>query len=392
MLERVVGARGLPVRRDVPSRELDRPGMLARIKQQVEHDMPMDVVAEQGEVLAALELVPPDYDFVAGTYRLIEGQIAGFYMPDDGTMYLATDLSDAEAEETLAHELVHALQDQSYNLDKLIAYVPGQSDRIGAAHSLAEGDAMSAMLDVVLGSAFNVSEEALRRLFSFSTSLTSVGWTTPRVLQESLTVPYTDGFALVQALRRRGGWKAVDAVWSAPPATTEQLLHLDKLDAREPALAVPAPPVSALGEGFRVVLDDEMGEQSLRIVLQEWTSRERAARGAAGWGGDRYVVARRDMPGEKGRREVAVAWHIRFDTLADASEALAILVAHLGTACRQRPTLGPLVWKSRGLDIVFAAGPYERRGQVSSKGSGSCAAASKWADAILKGDPAAPRP
>ena len=58
------------------------------------------------------------------------------------------------------------------------------------------------------------------------------------MLQSSLTAPYVDGFALVQELRRRGGWPAVDKALKSLPATTEQLLHLDKLDAREAALAV----------------------------------------------------------------------------------------------------------------------------------------------------------
>jgi hypothetical protein len=106
------------------------------------------------------------------------------------------------------------------------------------------------------------------------------------VLQRSLTAPYADGLVLVQALRRRGGWPAVDAVWRALPDTTEQLLHLDELDAREPAKPVSAPPNARLGSGFHPALDEVMGEQSLRILLEEWTRRAEAASAAAGWGGD----------------------------------------------------------------------------------------------------------
>ena len=48
----------------------------------------------------------------------------------------------------------------------------------------------------------------------------------------------------VNALRRRslakrgvagGGWDAVDEAWRSPPTTTEQLLHMAKYDAHEPA-------------------------------------------------------------------------------------------------------------------------------------------------------------
>jgi len=215
MLDRVARVRGLPIRREVPIRILDRPAMLARIREQAAKDLPPEMLVNQGEALSAFGLVPPDFDFVAGMFRLIEGQIAGFYVPEDGTMYLADDLSEAEAEETLAHELVHALQDQSYGLAQMIKVAEGDGDRVTAAHALVEGDAMSAMLDVSVGSAFAVSEGALRRLLTLSTSMSAVGATSPRVLTSSLTAPYADGFGFVQGLRRRGGWKAVDAAYGA---------------------------------------------------------------------------------------------------------------------------------------------------------------------------------
>lgn len=383
MVERVAKARGLPVKREVKSRELARPAMLERIRAQVEKDQPMDVVARQGEILTALELVPPEYDFVAGTFRLIEGQIAGFYTPDDETMYLADDLSEREAEETLAHELVHALQDQSYKLGALLKYAPSDSDRLSAVHALAEGDAMSAMFDVTLGSAFKMSESALRRILAISTAMTVTGATTPRVLQSALAAPYADGYSFVQELRRRGGWKAVDAAWRALPETTEQLLHLDKFDTMEAALPVPSISVSALGDGYQQVLDDEMGEQGLRIVLETWTTLPSAKSGAAGWGGDRYFIARKEGPPGSGSEEVAAAWTLRFDTPADAAEAAAIVKKRFGTACRVRSGQGPITWAMQGDAIVLTAGPYERRGQTL-KGTGKCATATAWLASILK--------
>lgn len=390
MLERVSLSRGLPIRREVPVRVLDRPSMLVRIRAQATKDLPPDVLASQGEALAALGLVPPDFDYVAGVFRLIEAQIAGFYVPEDGTMYLVDDLDDAEAEETLAHELVHALQDQSYDLAKLIAFSEGDSDRVTAAHALAEGDAMSAMLDVSVGSAFAVSESALRRLLAISTSMSAVGATTPRALTSSLTAPYADGFAFVQGLRRRGGWRAVDGAYRTLPVTTEQLLHLDKLDAAEPALPVAPPSVGELGEGYRAVWNDVMGEQGLRIVLEDWAYRTTAKEGAAGWGGDRLVVARRDMGGSPERRLFAAGWHMKFDTANDAAEVVEILKVRFGAGpCSERPEMGPFVWRARGRDVVIAAGPYERVKGVA-KSAGGCGVTARWAEAMLRDGAAAP--
>jgi hypothetical protein len=303
-------------------------------------------------------------------------------------MYLVDDLDDAEAQETLAHELVHALQDQSYPLGPMLKYKPGESDRLAAAHALVEGDATSAMLDVVAGSAFNIDEALLRKLVAISTALSTVG-DTPRALQESLSVPYTDGFAFVQRLRRQGGWPAVDAVWRALPETTEQLLHPEKLASREAAIVIPPPPVDALGPGFRAVFDDVMGEQGLRIAFEDYGHRDAAAQAAAGWGGDRLVVARRDRPEAPDRPEFAVAWRLQFDTAADAKEAAKLLEGRFGRACRPRADLGPIVWTHRGSDVALAAGPYERAGRTA-KGTGSCATTRRWLEAVVKVKVAAP--
>ncbi|NUQ78731.1 MAG: hypothetical protein HUU21_34835 [Polyangiaceae bacterium] len=379
MLVRVARVRGLPILREVPIRILDRPAMLVRIREQVAKDLPPELLANQGEALSAFGIVPPDYDFAAGMFRLIEGQIAGFYVPDDGTMYLADDLDEAEAEETLAHELVHALQDQSYGLGQMIKVAEGDGDRVTAAHALAEGDAMSAMLDVSVGSAFAVSEAALRRLLALSTLMSPVGATTPRFLTSSLTAPYADGFAFVQALRERDDWRAVDAAYRALPVTTEQLLHLDKLDAREPGILVAVAPLGVLGEGYRAVWNDVMGEQGLRLVLEEWSHRTVAKEAAAGWGGDRMMVARR----EGDRRGFAAAWRLVFDTAKDAGEVAKVLRGKFGTACVDRPEVGGFAWKSRGREVVVAAGPYERAGRAA-KALGGCAVTERWAEAILK--------
>jgi hypothetical protein len=385
MLARVALARGLSVRRKVASQVLDRAQILSRIREHVDKEIPPDVVEHQGEVLAALELVPPTYDFVEGVYKLIQGRIAGFYEPADQTMYLADDLSDDEAEQTLAHELVHALQDQAYGLSPILKYVPGDSDRITAAHALIEGDATSAMLDVVAGSAFNISDTSLRRLLAVSTALSIEGITTPHILQATLTAPYADGFSFVQQRRAKGGWPAVEDSFRALPQTTEQLLHPDKFEAKEPAIPIPPPPIDALGGGFRAVLDDVMGEQGLRLMLEEWTKRARAEQAAAGWGGDRFVVARRDAATGSDRHEIAIGFRLAFDTAKDAGELSEILKDRFGAACLERPALGPFAWKRKGKEVAITAGPFERsRASRATKGTGSCAIADAWVNALLR--------
>ncbi|XYH97089.1 hypothetical protein ACMHYB_56510 [Sorangium sp. So ce1128] len=390
VLAHVAKARGLPVLREVRSQVLGRGEILKRVRAHVEREIPEGVLDHQREALAALELIPADYDFAGGMYRLLEGRIAGFYEPEDQTMYLVDDLSETEAEETLAHELVHALQDQSFSLGKLLRFKAGDSDRLAATHALVEGEAMSAMFDVLVGSAFQMDEATLRKLVAMSTALSSVG-DTPLVLQESLGAPYTDGFSFVQGLRRQGGWAAVDAAWRALPETTEQLLHPDKLAAREPAVEVAVPTAAALGPGFRVVFDDVMGEQALRIAFAAYAHRDAAIGAAAGWGGDRFAVVRRDDAQDPTRREFALAWRLRFDSAGDAAEAGKVIERRFGKACQRRAGLGPIAWTARGSDVAIVAGPYERRGGGEVSAVGTCAGAKTWLAEVMKAQAGASR-
>jgi hypothetical protein len=93
----------------------------------------------------------------------------------------------------------------------------------------------------------------------------------------------------------------------------------------------------------------------------------------------------KNSPGEPDRYEVAMAWHLRFDTEVDATEAAEIIEARFGKGCSPRPDLGPIAWRARGTAIAIAAGPFERRGNVA-KSAGACAIASKWVEATLKGE------
>lgn len=384
MLARVAAARGLPIRGPVTSRTLSREAVAALIRQHVERDVPIEAVVAQGEALALLGLVPAGYDFFEGSLALLSGRIAGFYEPADRTMYLVDDLGDEGAEETLMHELVHALQDQSFSIGPMLKFAPGEGDRLAAAHALIEGDATSAMLDLQLGSAFRLSDDRLRALLKLSSAVSSVAARTPQVLQNALAAPYVDGFALVKALRRRGGYAAVDEVFRRLPDTTEQVLHLDKLDAREPAIDVPAPAAPASLPGFQPIFEDVMGEQGLRIVLEEWAPRSAAERAAAGWGGDRYVVLEREDH-KSASRELTLAWHLTMDTAKDAAELAAVLAAHFGPGCGERAALGPLAWQAHDKDVVIVAGPY-RRSSTHTASSGSCKDAKPWALALVRGD------
>ncbi len=393
MLDRVSRLRSLPVRGDVRAATIDRATMVAQLKQNLREQIPAEVVHGQGEFLRAFGFLPPDYDFEAGLFRLLEGQLAGYYDPDLKAMFLMDDLSSSEADATLAHELVHALQDQHYDLAPRMRYRPDANDAQSALQSLAEGDATSAMMDYLLaeqgGTAEDLPDAMMEAQIAAGVMLSPELASCPGILRNSLMSPYLDGVRLVHALRRRGGWAAVDRVWQTPPATTEQLLHLDKLDAREAPEAVPPPSIEPLGPGWSVAYADVYGEQGVRLAFEEWMPRRVAARAAQGWAGDRAVLA----TSTTGTRRMA-AWRIRFDPhgapparSGEAREAFDAIVAAWGDAkkgarevCHPLPGGTALFALIRDRDVALVAAPAATD---SSPTSSSCAVARRWAAAIV---------
>lgn len=396
-LERVSRARGLPPKKSVPGVVLERSALIARVKSHIDREIPHDAIVDEGLVQQLLGFIPTRFDYEGATYALLEAQLAGFYEPADETMYMAGDLDDDNAFATLAHELVHALQDQYWDLAPRSKYVPGQDDRSSAFSALAEGDATSAMADVLLGqaragaTALDVPDElfAQQIIGGMSGGPTSGA---PHVMRMALAAPYIDGTLFIHALRRNGGWHDVNLAWDKPPETTEQVLHIDKWQAREPALTIPDPPFAALGSGWSVAEADTYGELGLRLSLGEWLGATAAAVLASGWGGDRGVLVKRGDA-------YAFAWHVRYDDAkpkasdtyaARAYSGLAPAILKLGLrhpktpngfVCVERHELGPLAVLRRARDLVILAGPAK----VAAKGwsaLGGCDEARRWATEI----------
>jgi hypothetical protein len=212
-----------------------------------------------------------------------------------------------------------------------------------------------------------------------------------------------DGLAFTNYLRRRGGFAAVDEAWRAPPLSTEQLLHPEKFLTRELPLVVQLPPGPAHAPELKERFHDVMGEQTLRLLFEEWLPARTAATSASGWGGDRLSAFADDA-----RKVWAIGWHLRFDSAAAAERAFTAFarsapLTERGTAqaqpddatrvsppgkhfnsaklCRQRHSQGPLALVRQGADVAATLGPFQRTG-VAVAPDPECSAALVWASAV----------
>ena len=90
---------------------------------------------------------------------------------------------------------------------------------------------------------------------------------------------------------RNGDFTLVDAAYENPPASTEQVMHIEKYDEGEaPVDTAAADPTETLGEGWEVLEREVMGEAFLQSLFWEALGGEEAQKAAAGWGGDSYLL------------------------------------------------------------------------------------------------------
>jgi len=225
-------------------------------------------------------------------------------------------------EAVLAHELVHALQDQHQDLDSLMRANLDRNDRANAAQAALEGHATLAMLEWQLGrlsgGAFEVEDlpdlagladaDLIRAGGLEMPALASA----PRILRESLLFPYVGGLRFTRARNRALGGRGAP-LGDALPVSTEQVLHPERslgADLDEPVpIRFAEPP-----EGWREIRADALGEFEARIWLDELLGNpDRAARAAEGWDGDRYRL----LEGPSGE---ALVWISTWDSRRDAAE------------------------------------------------------------------------
>ena len=371
-LEAMGKLRGLVPKHSVPCAVVSPAELLARVKEHVAREIPPDAIAAEGIAQKLFGFIPTSMDYEAAEYELLGGELAGYYEPANGTMYLASNLDAENATATLSHELVHALQDQYWDLRTRSVYVAGEDDRESALSALAEGDATSAM------EALTAAREGTgpRELDTPDAELTA-RWmegveagtprNTPHALRMSLVAPYIDGTLFVKGLRRRGGWAAVDEAWTTLPVTTEQILHPDKWRSHEPALLVADPPAPPSSSGLVRIESNTYGEQGLRLAFAEWMGAPLASVSASGWGGDRIAIYRH------ANDQVAMLWHVRFDDASSqhpaafasrAFDALASALPARGretlrtsqSFCVERAGNGVMALTRDGEDLLLAFG------------------------------------
>lgn len=324
LMPRLEQLSGLQRVRPITMRHQSRAELREYVQERLREEMPPEDLRGIKAAYAALGLVPDTLDLEQLLLDLYSEQVAGYYDPRTNAFYMVEGTPRDLLRPTLAHELVHALQDQHANLDSLISRKRG-NDRQSAAQAAIEGHATLVMFAVLAGASGNFDpamlpdlSQQLGPLMEAQNAQFPVFRSAPRIIRETMLFPYIAGAGFVQELWRAQAHSAQK--FAAPlgprlPQSTEQVLHArakftaQRDDPTELRFTQPGP--------GKLMYENTLGELEIGILLGEHLG-DRAA--AAGWDGDRFRLV--DISG----RQVLV-WQSVWDGAAEADRFAAAMRA-----------------------------------------------------------------
>ena len=248
--------------------------------------------------LEAFGLIPKDFPLDSFMLDVLTDQIAGLYDPKAKEFYIADWIPADEQKEVMAHELTHALEDQSFDIEKWLKADKKNDDASLARSAVSEGSALAAMMDYSLhGTSMSIRSLPDVTILIRAGAIENMDKDpllskAPMVIRDSLLFPYLAGTTFSQQfLKAHNGWTDLKLVFENPPVSTQQIMHPDLyLHDVKPA-SVTLPDWKKIVPGDWKVLDDNvMGEFGLQEILKQFIGEQRASMISPVWAGDHYTV------------------------------------------------------------------------------------------------------
>jgi len=290
----------------------------------------------------ALFLIGEDEDSLEVQDANRGSSVAGYYSPAEDAIVLVTDNeSTLQVDElTLGHELVHAMQDQEFDLT---TFTSETRDGANANNGLIEGDA-------------NFVQYKYRQRCGEGGEWNGTclspdagggdGGAPPNMGVYFLNYqPYSDGPALIAEQKRQGGWEAVNAMYNDTPESAEQVIDPERYESDPPTEVELADehadgwervspdrrtdyaeagqsgiasmfvyPLYVGGPGAQIVEQDEWLNFTGSGEVSQFDPLNYGFDAAAGWDGDRMHFYR------NGDGETAYVWRLVWDSEDEAAE------------------------------------------------------------------------
>jgi len=315
----------------VPVTQVTPAQVRSLLAEEIDREEPPEKLEAERQLYLGLGLISPQDDLRQTLLDLYSQEVAAFYDPVKKTMTVVSPVRKPSLalvamtaagrkrlrDVVFSHELVHALEDQHFQLDRFEYHPGANEDFLLAVHAVSEGSAVLFGFLYLLGPAGERDSAALSRLVEHleSRPLNIGSGRYPEVLTEPMAFSYQAGLRFVYQVWKTRGFEGVNQLYHQPELSTELILHPEKYLAhtdRPAALELPA--LGDLLPGWKLLDQNTMGEFGAELILKARLDPAAAKSAAEGWAGDTYAVYQNEA------KDLALLWYSAWDSEAEAKE------------------------------------------------------------------------
>lgn len=299
----------LPVKHEVKRRLATREEVVSYLKKNMAEDKDVRRLRRTEFVLKKFGLLPKDFDLQTFLVSLLEEQVAGYYDAKTKTVNLLDWVVPDLQRPVLAHELTHALQDQSFGLDKWLKRGDEDLDTkrkltpedftkdedSEARQAIVEGQAMVVLLDYMLAPMKRTVANSPEIVDALSADMAQGGADSvqyrnaPIFLKESLTFPYRYGLEFeAEVLRAKGKDGAFTATFQDPPRTSREIMEPQTYISGEHVAPLPLPDFKKIFKNYDRFDIGAIGEFDVFVLAEQYAGESEAKHIYPNWRGGYY--------------------------------------------------------------------------------------------------------
>jgi hypothetical protein len=349
---------GLPINHKVKRKLTERDAVQSYLEKSMKDDKDAKRLERSSAVLKKFGLIPRNFDLGSFLVAMLREQVAGYYDAKTKTVNLLNWLDAEQQKPVLAHELTHALQDQSFEIEKWMKGSakdadnkkddPSPSDiendeETSARQAVVEGQAMVVLLDYSLTPTGKSSldspqiVDALKQGMLQGTSDSPKFRDAPMFLKEELTFPYRYGLEFTFALLKAGGKEmAYAGAFKDPPKTSREIMEPKTYLAHEKLDPMKMIDMEKDFKDYDAFDIGAMGEFDVDVLVEQYAGRDEATAMYPAWRGGYYFAGK--PKGDKSA-PIAVLYVSRWSSPAKAAEFAAVYAKSLAQRYQKRQPL-----------------------------------------------------
>jgi hypothetical protein len=305
---------GLPIKGDVKRQLTTRAAVEHYLNERFDEDEDAKRMQRSEIVLKKFGLLDRDFNLKPFLLALLKEQIEAYYDPKTKTVNMLDWISIDEQKPVLAHELMHALQDQHLDLEKWSDQSPtnvslkssednehlAKDELDTAREAVTEGQATAVMMDNILkpmGKSLIGDPEIvdfIKQQMAGSDNSPMLA-RAPLLLSESLLFPYREGLSFEQDIwMDRGQNAAFTGALDRPPSSSWEIMNPREYEKGHVPSIPYLPDIHPLvDQTYRPYDIGQVGQLDLHILSGLWGG-ERAARDLTpAWDGGIYWAGQR---------------------------------------------------------------------------------------------------